>query len=246
MSNSSDTNYVNISALPILQEIAPGDYFVVKTQDGESLIDYADLPFVTISGSNVSFNGTISASNLNIVSVISSASAYFDKIYVNGLSGLNRAGEANYLVINSGVITSATNVPSIYYNQLSASFDAKLTQLSAAVPVIFFDGGIVNIDGGDRTPVYSEVVRGSNSIPTGTYISPSDINIKFLWNQSLEDSLATLTTTTGLSNIPIIYVEENVSNNYIDSNSKLNFRAIFRPPLLAPARIAWNIIKVIS
>lgn len=245
MSNNS-TNYVNISSLPILNEISPGEYFPVKTLQGDALIDYADLPFVAISGKNITYTGTVSAANLNIVSTISSSSAYFDQIFVNGVSGVNGTGEANYLIINSGIVTSALNVPSFFYNQLSSTFDSKLNAVSAAIPVIFYDGGVVNVDGGTSTPVYSEVVRGSNNIPAGVYISPNDINIKFLWNTQLDNRLATVSITPGLSNIPIIYVEESVSNNYIDSNSKVIFRAIFRPPLLAPARIAWNVIKVIS
>jgi len=246
MSNTTYTNFVNISALPVLQEVAPGDYFVVKTEQGESLVDYASLPFVTISASNVVFNGTISAANLNILNVISATSAFFDQIYVNGLSGLNQTGEANYLVINSGVITSAAVVPSTFYNRLSAEFDNQLDALSAAVPVIFYDGGIVNIDGGVNTPVYSEVIRGSNSLPNGIFVSTNDINVKYLWNNQLEDQLTNMAVTTGIADIPVIYIEESPSNNYVDSNSKVYFRAIFRPPLLAPARIAWNITKILN
>ena len=242
MSNTS--NYINVSALPILQQISPGDYFIVKTENGEALIDYTDLPFVNISGSNVTFNGTISAIDINVLNVLSSTSAYFDNIYVNGFSGLNTIGAYNYLVINSGVITSATNVPSVFYNSLSATFDAKLVALSSQIPQLFYDGGVVNVDGGANTPVYSEVIRGSVALPDGVFISPSDFNIKILWNDQLEDFIST--TSVKLSNIPIAYIEENPSNNYIDSSNKVYFRAMFRPPLLRKARIAWNITKVLN
>lgn len=241
MSNSYTSNYVNISALPKLEAVTPGEYFVVKTTEGDSLIDYADLPFVTISGNNVLFNGVLSSSNLVATSVVSAASAYFQEVYINGLSGVSLSGTYNQFVIDSGIITSATNVPSIYYNSLSSTFSTQLQTLCSGIPLFFVDGGIVVLDGSQNTPVYSETIRGNISLPQGVYISPSDINIKYLWNTQLDNQF----TLVQLSSFPMVFVEENTSNNYIDSNRKVQFRAIFRPALMRPARFAWNIIKAL-
>jgi len=241
MSNSYTSNYVNISALPKLEAVTPGEYFVVKTNEGDSLIDYNDLPFVTISGNDVLFTGTLSSTNLVVTSLVSANSAYFQEVYINGVSGLSLSGTYNQFVIDSGIITSAANVPSIYYNSLSATFNTRLNQLSAGIPQFFVDGGIVILDGSQNTPVYSETIRGNVTLPQGVYISPSDINIKYLWNTQLDTQF----TTTFLSSFPLIFVEENSSNNYVDSNRKVQFRAILRPPLMRPARVAWNIIKAL-
>jgi len=242
MSNS--VNYINISALPIIPEIAPGDYFVVKTAAGESLIDFEDLPFVPISGGNVSIAGTLSAQEFVALTTISAASAFFTNIFVNGVSGLNVTGSFNTFTIDSGVITSAFNTESIFITNLSATVDIKIAALSAAVPVIFSDSGVVVIDGSAVAPAFSEVLIGNNNVPDNVFIEPSDIKVQYLWNTQLEDFFQTL--NGGLSSLPLVYLEENTSNNYVNSNRKLQFRVIFRPALRTNARVGWSIVKVLS
>lgn len=242
MSNS--VNYINISALPVVPEIAPGDYFVVKTPAGESLIDFEDLPFVPISGGNVSITGSLSAREFVALTTISASSAFFENVFINGVSGINVSGSFNTFTIDSGVITSAYNTESSYIVGISAAVDAQIVNLSAAVPVIFSDSGVVVIDGSNAAPAYSEVLIGNNNVPDNVFIEPSDIKVQYLWNTELEDFFQSF--SGGLSSLPILYLEENTSNNYVNSNRKLQFRVIFRPALRTNARVAWSIVKVIS
>lgn len=237
---SNDSNYVNISDLPKIPEIAPGDYFVVKTPQGQALIDFVDLPFTTVSGNNVTIFGSLSSNSLTVSTAVSAGSAYVTQLYVQGMSGLNLTGNYNTFDIRSGVIVDAGNTTSDYIISLSATTDTKLNAISAAVPLIFTDGGIIYVAASNSAPSFSEVVIGNNNVPQNLFIQPSDINVQYLFNTELDSFL----TTNYLSSIPMIFVEENVSNSYVNSNSKVQFRAIFRPPLKAGARIAWNITKV--
>lgn len=239
---SNNSNYVNISALPIIPEIAPGDYFVVKTPQGQALIDYADLPFTAVSGNNVTIFGSLSSNSLTVSTSISAASAYITQIYVDGVSGLTTTGNYNTFDIRSGIIVDVGNTTSNYIISLSATTDTKLNAVSAAVPKIFSDNGIIYINASNTAPSFSEVVIGNNTIPQNLFILPDEINIQYLFNTELNSFL----TTNYLSSIPMVFVEESVSNSYTNSNSKIQFRAVFRPPLKSNARLAWNITKIYS
>jgi hypothetical protein len=239
---SNNSNYVNISDLPVIPEIAPGDYFVVKTPQGQALIDYVDLPFTTVSGNNVTIFGSLSSDSLTVSTSISAASEYITQIYVNGVSGLNTTGNYNTFDIRSGIIVDAGNTTSDYIISLSATTDTKLNAVSAAVPKIFTDSGIVYINASVAAPSFSEVCIGNNDVPQNLFIQPDDVNIQYLFNAELDQFLL----TNYLSSIPMVYVEENVSNSYTNSNSKIQFRAVFRPPLKSGARVAWNIAKIYS
>lgn len=237
---SNTANYVNIENLPKITEAAPGDYFVVYTPQGQALIDYQDLPFTTVSGNDVTILGALSTSALTIVTNVTASSAYFSNIYVNGVSGINLNGNYNTFEIKSGIITNAYNTVSQYTQSLSASVDAQLYNLSAQIPKIFQDGGVTLIDGSQAAPAYSEVIVGNYDVPENLFISPNDINVKFLYNSQLNNFLQ----SNLLSSMPMIFIEENVSNSYVNSNKKIQFRAIFRPAMRTDARIAWNINKV--
>jgi len=237
---SNDSNYINISDLPVIPEIAPGDYFVVKTPQGQALIDFVDLPFTAVSGNNVTIFGSLSSDSLTVSTAVSAGSAYITQLYVNGASGITITGNYNTFDIRSGVIVDIGNTTSDYIVSLSAETDTKLNAVSAAVPLIFTDSGIIYVAASNSAPSYSEVVIGNNNVPQNLFIQPSDINVQYLFNTELNSFL----TTNYLSSIPMIFVEENVSNSYVNSNSKVQFRAVFRPPLKAGARIAWNITKV--
>jgi hypothetical protein len=237
---SNFANFINISALPVLSEISPGDYFVVKTPEGDALIDYTDLPFVPISAGNITVSTAISASNFVASTTVSAASAFFQRVFVNGVSGINVSGSYNTFTIQSGLVISATNTESVYITQLSGSIDTKIDAVSAAVPKIFADGGVLVIDGGPSSPAYSLVCVGNNEVPNNVFISPSDIKVHYLWNQQLEEFFAGVNP---LSSLPVIFVEENTANNYLNSNRKVQFRVTFRPPIYKPARIAWSVLK---
>lgn len=237
---SNDNNYVNISDLPKIPEIAPGDYFVVKTPQGQALIDFVDLPFIAVSGNNVTIQGSLSSDSLTVSTAVSAGSAYITQLYVNGVSGITKTGNYNTFNIRSGVIVDISNTTSDYITSLSAQTDTKLNAVSAAVPLIFTDNGIIYVAASNSAPSFSEVVIGNNSVPQNLFIQPSDINVQYLFNTELNSFL----TTNFLSSIPMIFIEENVSNSYVNSNSKIQFRAVFRPPLRSGARIAWNITKI--
>lgn len=239
MSNSS--NYVNLANLPEIPEVAPGDYFTIKTPNGEYLIDFANLPFIPISGNNITVNDTLTSDKLNVTNSITATNVYLNSLYINNVSGKNIFGAYNTFTIDSGVITDATNTQSTYIDSLSQTTNVRLNSLSAAVPRIFSDNGVIVLDGSQTAPAFSEVIIGNNDVPANLIIQPSDINVKYLFNSQLETFL---TNTTDLSSLPQIYIEENVSNNYINSNNKIQFRVVFRPGLRTNGRVTWNIIKV--
>ena len=168
------------SANGVIPEIAPGDYFVVKTPQGQALIDYVDLPFTTVSGNNVTIFGSLSSDSLTVSTSISAASAYITQIYVDGVSGLNTTGNYNTFDIRSGIIVDAGNTTSDYIISLSATTDTKLNAVSAAVPKIFTDSGIVYINASVAAPSFSEVCIGNNDVPQNLFIQPDDVNICFV------------------------------------------------------------------
>jgi hypothetical protein len=237
---SNTANYVNIESLPRITEAAPGDYFVVYTPEGQALIDYQDLPFTAVSGNDVTVLGVLSSSAMTIVTNVTASSAYFSTIYIDGVSGINIDGNYNTFEIKSGVITNAYNTVSQYTQSLSATVDSQIYELSSQIPKIFADGGVTLIDGTNAAPAYSEVIVGNYDVPENLFISPNDINLKFLYNSQLNNFLQ----SNLLSSMPMIFIEENVSNSYVNSNKKIQFRAIFRPAMRTGARIAWNINKV--
>jgi hypothetical protein len=237
---SNDYNYVNIGDLPEIPEVAPGDYFVVKTPAGQALIDYANLPFTSISGNNITILGPLSSDSVTVLTTLTSSTAFLDKIFIQGLTGLDISGNYNTFEIRSGIVISAYNTTSDYVLSLSASTDALFNNVSASTPKIFTDTGLILIDGTPSAPSYSEVVIGNNDVPENLFISPNDINIQYLFNSDLN----TFLQSNSLSSLPLIFVEENVSNSYINSNNKIQFRAIFRPPLKSNARLAWNVTRI--
>lgn len=239
MSNSS--NYINIADLPVIPEIAPGDYFTIKTPTGQYLIDFTSLPFVPISGNNVTINDTLTTNNLVISDGISANKVYLTSVFIDGVSGVNAVGSFNTFKIQSGIVTDARNTNSTYVDSVSSTTDTKINAVSAAVPRIFTDGGVVLIDGADTAPSFSEVIIGNNDVPQNLFIEAADINVKYLFNSSLDSFL---TNSYDLSGLPQLLVEENVSNSYVNSNNKIQFRVIFRPGLRRNVRVTWNIIKI--
>jgi len=239
MSNS--TNNVNIADLPIIPEIAPGDYFSVKTPEGQYLIDYVNLPFVPISGNNVTINDTLTADKIVATESISANKVYLTSVFINGISGVNASGSFNTFKIDSGIITQAYNTDSAYVNSVSSTAETQIEQVSAGVPKIFTDGGVILMAGSNDAPAFSEVIIGNNDVPTNLFIESSDINVKYLFNSSLDTFLI---NSYNLSGLPQVLVEENVSNSYVNSNNKIQFRVVFRPGLRTNARVSWNIIKI--
>lgn len=239
MSNTS--NFVNLADLPEIPEVAPGDYFTIKTPNGLYLIDFGNLPFLPISGNNININDTLTASKLSISNSVTATNVYLENLFVNNISGYNANGAYNTFKIDSGVITEASNTQSIYIDSLSATTDLELENLSAAVPKVFTDSGVIVLDGSSDAPAFSEVIIGNNDVPANLVIQPSDLNVKYLFNSQLETFV---NNNYYLSGLPYIFIEENVSNSYVNSNNKIQFRVIFRPGLLTQARVTWNIVKV--
>lgn len=238
------SNTINISSLPVAPEIIDGDYFLIKTSAGYQLLDYKDLPFAKVNTlGNVLIPGLLSAVNITASSSFSAASAYFDQLYVQGYKGDTLNGNFNTFIIREGLILTAYNTQSVYYNSLSSTVDTKITTLCATIPSVYYDSGTIDLVADSFAPIYSEIVVGNNVVPDTLIINPADITVKYLWNNSLETRYTGVDAESPLSAIPALFIYDNPTGTYVTGDRRPTFKLLFRPALRNSVTVSWSVIK---
>jgi len=242
---STYSNTVNISAIPVAQEIIDGDYFVIKTAEGLRLIDFKDLPYAKIDPEGkVEVKYLLSAVNVFAYSSLSATSAYITDFFVDNFRGIDTEGVFNTFLIKEGIILSALNTQSEFIDSLSATTDTLLDAISARVPNVFYDSGNIFIEANQNAPIYQILVTGNSRMPDPVNINPSDIQVNYIWNNELENTYVNpVTQTEPVSAIPKLFIKESSTGNYQNGSGLIQFRAVFRPALIHNVIVSWNCIK---
>jgi hypothetical protein len=204
--NTSNSNFVNISLLPAAQIAGNNDLLILQTQNGTQNIQFQDFNVVRTDGAgNATVVGDISG-NKAIFTDINVGTIRTNTVYADDTLGTNTSfGYQNrYQVTNGIIISSDYAVGSPEYNTLYGLYQSLSANSSQAYKKVFQYSGVATINNGAITsslinvggfPVNSGGVSIGNLLATTTYSS------YFRFTPYIEnDATQSLPTTTpGLS-----------------------------------------------
>jgi|LakMenEpi03Aug12_release.lakeMendotaPanAssembly.Ray.scaffolds.fasta_scaffold553030_1 hypothetical protein len=200
--------YVNIKELPEISDINNGDFLIVETTNGTTILDYQNF-LVTLD--NTTFADQITTNTTNIVTLSTDlASLSSSSATVSQFNTLNSAVTAQFNTLNSAV--------------------TALTSTTATDTYAVFSLSGYNNNG-------LKLLRGSNIYSLQVnQVSPSLSSVKITFNNRFLDSnygytintqLSTIAGPDSLSDITTDYINIYIKDRFYNNNS-LTERATIR------------------
>lgn len=227
--NTSNSNYVNISNLPQVQQVFEEDLLIVQTDNGTTTVTFEDFNVVkTDAAGNATVIGGISGLNTAQFTTLSASNdVRAVNYYANGVRGTYASnGFYNRFTFNGGLVTTASYVlGSPEYVNITQTIIPNLTSWQNTQYKRIFDiDGTSTIDAG--TPF--KVIIFSNFYQTNTQFSSTSLKpIHFI-----------CTATSRVSASP--YVSDiNVDRT---SSNDLSFRVNLGYNVPIATNILWRIL----
>ena len=109
---TSNSNFVNISNLPQVQEAVNGDLLIIQTENGTQTIDFQNFNVVkTDAAGNATVVGDLTGSRIFIDTLSAAGTVAAYNFRSNNVTGVfNNMGFYNRLTTNGGLVTSADYV----------------------------------------------------------------------------------------------------------------------------------------
>ena len=227
--NTSNSNYVNISNLPQVQQVFGEDLIIVQTDNGTTTINFEDFNVVkTDAAGNATVVGTISGTKTAQFTTLSASNdVRAVNYYANNVKGYYGANAYyNKFTINGGLITTASyTLGSPEYINITQTLLPNLTswQNTQYKRVFDYDGTTTIAINTSYYPV----------ILTNFYINNTQFS-----QSSLRPIHFLLTATTRLSSAPYV---SNINQDRTSDND-LSFRVNlgYNVPVNTP--IYWRIL----
>jgi hypothetical protein len=229
--NTSNSNYVNISNLPRVQEALDTDLLILQTENGTQTISFGDLNTVkTDAAGNATVVGGLTGNSAVFSSI--SASGYISSVNYysgNGAKGIYAAnGFYNRFTINAGLVTSADiNIGSPEYVAITTNILPNLTawQDTQYRRIIDYTGSATILANNTYNAI--EVANFYLSYPQ-------------IGSSSLKSTDFFFTATSRLSSVP--YLTNLNDDNFRTSTNNLYFRLNLGYAVPVNTVINWRLL----